>query len=302
MRFIKKLDCIVESVLDWPRDQLAPEVWEKTGEEYRLKPEVRRLILSTLEFLPENYKDKLYIIGSICTYNYNDRSDIDIHFSPPPDAAEKEIQEWQEEVKQLSGKLIGQHPINYYLHDDAHGYYSDSMYDVNSDKWIKWSPIKMVNLQNYYDKFREAIDVIDLNKAELYRDIIDLEELRDAYSKASPKIRDTIETEISSKIDEINKEIDNYISIYIELKNKRTEILGTDFPDRKTRSDLPENVIFLMIRRYGYSALAKALKDLRNEKDEIGSPQDIAKIKNAFYAREFKEKLNDKIRALLESY
>lgn len=302
--FINRLDKVIrESVLDWPRDRLAPEVWDKTADGYRLKPDVRQKILDTLEFLPEKYKAKIYLIGSICTYNYNDTSDLDVHLMPPDDAAQDEIEALQEKVKPLSGELVGQHPINYYLHDIEHKFHYDSMYDINADRWIKWSPIKKIDLRDYYDRFREIVDAIDLNKAELYRDIIDLEELRDAYSKASARVRDDIEIEIGNKIDEINEEIDDYIDTYVELKDKRTEILGTEFPEKESRSSLPENVIFLLIRRYGYGALAKALKDLRKEKEEISSPQDMKQIKKAFYAREFRNRLDKKVSRLLhESY
>jgi hypothetical protein len=56
------------------------------------------------------------------------------------------------------------------------------------------------------------------------------------------------------------------------------------------RSALPENVIFLLLRRYGYGTLAAALKDLRKEKEEVGSPRDLKVIKKAFY--EFIDRLN----------
>jgi hypothetical protein len=155
----------------------------------------------------------------------------------------------------------------------------------------KWQPIKKIDLKDYYEKFREIVDVVDINRAELYRDVVDLEELRDAYSKASPEVRDEIEREIDEKLDELNVEIDEYIDQWVDLKDKRSWALHSDeFPSDKMRSALPENVIFLLLRRYGYGTLAAALKDLRKEKEEVGSPRDLKVIKKAFY--EFIDRLN----------
>ena len=283
---------VSESVLDWPRAVLAPAVWDKVGKIYRLKPELKNRILADIENIPQTFRQWIYLIGSICTYNYNDRSDLDIHIVPPEDAPLEELEKWQEFAKAKSGRLIGQHPINYYLHDPGKHPYADSTYDVLRNKWIKWLPIKKMNLDKYYEKFREAIDAIDLNRAELYRDIVDLEELRDAYENASPRVRSDIENEITQKIDEINDEIDAYIDFNAELKDKRNAALHSEFPDEEARSALPDNVIFLLIRKYGYGSLAKALKDLRKEKEEISSPQDMKQIKKAFYTREFVDRIN----------
>jgi hypothetical protein len=271
-----------ESVLDWPRESLAPDVWVKGNRFYTLRPELRQRILTDIERIPEQLRETVVMIGSICTYNYNDTSDLDVHIVPPEDISQQEIEQWQDYAKRISGRLVGEHPINYYLHDPGQGYYADSIYDIVGNRWIKWAPIQKVDLKDYYEKFREVIDAVDLSKAELYRDIIDLEELRDAYEKASPRVRDDIEREIESKIDEINEEIDLYMTTYRSIKDRRKEALGQDFPSSGQMSNLPANVIFLMIRRYGYGELAKALKELRREKEEISSPADMEKIKRAF--------------------
>jgi hypothetical protein len=297
--FLGKLNVLSESVLDWPRATLAPAVWDKSGKSYKLKPEVRDRILKDVKGVPEKFRKTIYLIGSICTYNYNDYSDLDIHLIPPEDASSKELERWKDYIKAKSGKLIEQHPINYYLHGPGEHPYADSTYDVIKDKWVQWLPIKKINLEDYYEGFRKAVDVIDLNRAELYRDIIDLEELRDAYDNASVRVRDDIEREIEKKIDEINEEIDYHIGLDADLKDKRNEALHSDFPDEDARSSLPDNVIYLLIRRYGYGALSKALKDLRKEKEEIKSPQDLKVIKKAFNAREFIERLDEKIKPFL---
>jgi cobalamin biosynthesis Mg chelatase CobN len=132
---------------------------------------------------------------------------------------------------------------------------------------------------------------MDINRAELYRDVVDLEELRDAYSKASPEVRDEIEREIDEKLEELNFEADEYIDQWVDLKDERSRALhSNEFPEEEMRSALPANVNFLLLRRYGYGALASALKDLKKEKEEVGSPRDLRVIKKAFY--EFIDRLN----------
>lgn len=297
--FAERVEILSESVLDWPRSTLAPVVWDKTDKLYRLKPTVRKRILYDIENIPEEYRKHVYLIGSICTYNYNDRSDLDIHIIPAENISSAELEKWQNYAKMKSGKLLGQHPINYYLHGPDERPYADSTYDVLADKWKRWMPIKKIDLNDYYEKFKKAVDIIDLSRAELYRDIIDIEELRDAYDNASPRVRDDIESEIDKKLDEINQEADSYVNLHADLKDKRNDALHSDFPNEEARSSLPDNVIFLLIRRYGYGSLAKALKKLKKEKTEIGSPHDLKTIKKAFYTREFIDRLENKIKLIL---
>jgi len=283
---IKLSQTLSESVLDWPRDTLAPEVWDKEDGVYILKPHVRSEILTMISRIPRHMVDNVHLIGSICTYNYNDKSDLDVHIMPPDNIPIEELEKWQEYAKEYSGKLVGEHPINYYFHDPGHDYHADSIYDTMSNKWVKWAPIEKIDLGKYYEKFRKVVDTIDINKAEIYRDIVDLEELRDAYDKASPKVQNQIEREIDDKINEVNIEIDDYIDQYLELRDKRLEVLGTDFPGEKSRSELPDNVVFLLLRRYGYTSLAKAFKEIKKESGEIDSPAEIDRIKKAFYEPE----------------
>ena len=83
-------DFLFEAYKDYYKAELPPGIWEKAGkktQEWKLDPLVRRKLLKIAEeFIDQNsylikksYVDDIQIIGSICSYNWNDKSDIDLH-------------------------------------------------------------------------------------------------------------------------------------------------------------------------------------------------------------------------------
>jgi hypothetical protein len=75
-----------ESVLDFPKDGLCPDVWEKTldGRSWTLKEMVRQQLLTVFENLCDfgklNHKHMSpRVVGSITSNQYGERSDVDLH-------------------------------------------------------------------------------------------------------------------------------------------------------------------------------------------------------------------------------
>ena len=74
-----------ESVIDIPRSELCPDVWEHIGDSYRLIPNVKERLLNLakqicdLAKLNFNHMD-VHITGSITSNQYTDLADIDMHF------------------------------------------------------------------------------------------------------------------------------------------------------------------------------------------------------------------------------
>ena len=74
-------------------DTLNPKLWDEAG---NLKPEVREKILEIVKDFTDNLEEDeikfkikdIVLVGSNCSYNYNDKSDLDIHIRMDTDSLE----------------------------------------------------------------------------------------------------------------------------------------------------------------------------------------------------------------------
>ena len=74
-----------ESVIDFPKDTLCPDVWEKVvaadgmDEVWQLKHDVKDKVLKVWKHVCPNAK-VVHITGSITSNSYTENADIDVHF------------------------------------------------------------------------------------------------------------------------------------------------------------------------------------------------------------------------------
>ena len=150
-----------ESIIDFPKEGLCPEVWEKVigengQEEWGLTDEAYRKILFVTEYIYECIKDTenytygigAHITGSITSNCYTENSDIDVHFyCTNKDATELDADKLTEAVRahfeenlkdeDLDSAYIGKHPIEVYFQGNV---FQDMMsvgcYDVLTKRWI----------------------------------------------------------------------------------------------------------------------------------------------------------------------
>jgi len=83
-------DFLFESYSDYYKKQLAPGIWERgrgKNKTWKLDPLIRRKLMKIAdEFIEQNSYvikksnvEDIQLIGSICSYNWNEKSDIDLH-------------------------------------------------------------------------------------------------------------------------------------------------------------------------------------------------------------------------------
>lgn len=273
-----RLSHLYESVLDWKRPGLAPAVWSDEGGRHRIRTEVKVQIMSFIDTLPPGMVQDIWVIGSITGFNYNDRTDIDVHVIPTGSVSEQEYDEFADVFAEQID-FVEDHPIQYYLHrPDEYPTYADGIYDLGRDRWLKWQTTKKVNVRDYYDQFRQVVDNIDLDRSELRRDIIDYKELQDALPRAMDQ--EDVEAEIEMKLMEINDGISGLIGEYEAAKQRRSDSLH-GFDDEfdvdevgtvdRYRSDVPDNVIYKLLERYHYKRFLRALKSHRKLHGEVDS-------------------------------
>lgn len=279
-----------ESVIDWRRADLPKDVWDKDGKEYVLKPELKDRIIEALENLPDAVWNRVWIIGSIASKFYNKATDVDVHLLPSV-MPEDMYDEWKEKVRNL-GQHWGGRPLEFYLHKEEIEPYADCIYDVKNDEWIKFEELQAADLKQYYDNFRKVVDDIDLEKAELYRDLVDYKVLDEALKEADPEVRDQIETELQEKLDEINLSIDKLIEEIVKAKDRRTQALYNEFNKSldKNYSDaikefkqlLPDNVIYKLLERYHYKAFVTQLKKNKKLHGDVEDIDDVERSLDVF--------------------
>ena len=100
---------LIESALDPIHKELSDDVFENN----KVKKQLRNMIINNFDdWLDDEIEVKhMFMIGSICGYQYTKFSDIDVNVVV--DATEQQIDKL---VKILpNGNLYKSHPINYYL-------------------------------------------------------------------------------------------------------------------------------------------------------------------------------------------
>jgi hypothetical protein len=275
-----------ESMIDIPRGNLDPKVFmmpDDGGKPY-LAPSIKKQIFVGLDSIADLLPIKnCYIVGSILTKYWSERSDIDVNV----EVFKEDVDDLTQAnllniLKTLNGQLAtgSTHPINYYIHletPDPEKY--DAIYDIKADKWLK-DPIDLeVNLSDYYQNFNKVVSKIDLTLAQLRRDIIDY----DALMKFNPEDIKNLQTILNRKLFEITDKIETLSDIrHTIVKKKKKAFKKPLTPEEiqlyKSKNTLPEVILDKLIQRYYYWDFIKKLEKILADKDQLDT-EDVEKIK-----------------------
>lgn len=299
---INNLMKLLESVIDYPRESLDLQVWNLTeGGEYEINPSVKRKIMQTLgtySDVPEIHTlaDEIHIVGSICTNQYVENTDIDVHLVVPKDSVYYNDEEFQEEVhkwfkEEGNKQYVGEHPIEVYIQFNPNQeLMSDGVYDLVSDKWIKGPKVVPIDYDPYddfsdvMDDVRSVVKDIDLMMGELKRDVIDYEVMKKALANLPAKDRGKLHSKIQSKLDEIESDIHELYKERKDLANNRELASQPKTPDEALKSAKlasewrEKNVTFKYIARYHYLSVIKELEDLMNGGIDEEDVMDVKKV------------------------
>lgn len=138
---------------------LCLRIWDHSTktDEYEMKPEVRRELLSiATDFVKTNIEDNglpliatdIVLIGSLTNYNWTPYSDFDLHIIVDLTDLDVKLTDAQLLVDGLKGMwnksheiTIKGHPVELYVQDVSAKPHSLSSYSVKTGKWIK-KPVK----------------------------------------------------------------------------------------------------------------------------------------------------------------
>lgn len=300
---------LCESSIDFPREGLAPQVWERGGEDsYVLRPEVKEKILDFLEKYPdrdiigvakeEDGVPTIHIVGSICTNQFTDSTDIDVHVVVDPEDelfndedARSEIKRWFEEHREEYDGSIGHHPIEVYMQtNEKQDLASDGAYHLMEDEWLKGPKIVGTDYDPYddfshiFDELKDVAGEADLEMGELKRDVIDYETISSALQHLPDDQRDKVLERMKEKLKEIEADIDSLYGTRKEMVDIRKR---SDRPDPDQAMQDAEsskkwndaNALFKFMDRYRYLKIIGDLEDVVADDEEV-TDDDVDVIKD----------------------
>ena len=268
MKELKTFKTFVESIIDIPRSTYAPGVFDGAdSKDPKIKSSVMAMINKQIkEFEKEYPVIEIGLIGSILTKRYRNDADLDINvlFDVPKEKQEDERLRLSKQFlssknpENIQGKLIPgtKHPVNYYLITDQETYddqnkKADAVFDIKNNKFIKRPEDFTFDVNLYLKDFERKVQEIDVIKGELKRDIIDYDEL----SELKPGDIKNLEKRIKSKLEEIEKDIQDIVDIGDTVDAERRAAFDTDMTPDEIRqygikNRLPKAVIYKMLEKY----------------------------------------------------
>ena len=216
------------------KDSLADNIWD----DFSLNSKVRLKLLDIADdfwkFADTNWVDMdgVLLTGSICNFNWSDKSDIDLHIVVDFGEVDErddfvrryyndKKNDWNENHGNL--KMFG-FPVEIYVEDINDSVKSNGVYDLEKNEWVKKpdsDDVEDISLSKYYIK-KKAADIMT-----------DIDDMTD-------ELLSTEDKHIAEEIGEsAQKIVDN-------LKDKRTKSLD------KYGENGVWNIIYKVIRRAGY--------------------------------------------------
>jgi len=295
------------SVIDYARVGLDNTIWDTSGPELKLWPNISLQIIdiaaSALDDfdIPESVVKGIYVYGSIMTNQYNAKTDVDCRIllsrskmtAIYPDLTGDEIFSYLEDV--LHGQKAGdtEHPLNYSViiegeQEDLGRTKFDPVYDVINDKVIR-EPIFVAEDFDPDEEFtteRDQIEVVMENLDKLLRDTktktIDFAVLKEAIGHV--KDPEKLKQRLQNKLKEIEIDIERLVAEYESIKEERSKALTQESETSPHR--LPGNVKHKYLERYQYLDVLKKLKHIL--KDGV-TPKEIPDVAEALHVTNSKD-------------
>lgn len=156
---------------------LCPEIWKNE----KIDPEIKTTLLNIIfDFITNNELNvkvvDVYLLGSLANYNWTPKSDLDVHIILDGKQFSMDEETISKFFKSLSGKWnlehdikIKNHPVELYIQDINEKNYSNSVYSLIRDTWIKKPSHQEINIdkklvQQKYSVWVEKIDNAIKNK------------------------------------------------------------------------------------------------------------------------------------------
>jgi len=281
----------VANVLDYARPGLDPDVWQDDG---TLRPEIKEFIFSQAKaFLDgEPWVNQFHIIGSLTSYQYNSRSDLDVHIIvdwptlqaeyPGLDqsALDDVLDSYKDAMRAEKFIVPGtQHPLEFSFetpHMKPH--ITDGDYNLSSDAWIKEPRTVDLDMdpQEIYQKIIDDSESIasdlDMTIGKAKRDVKNIEALKEAMSNMDGQARLKFQQRLKERTEELEQELVDVMQTAQDISDQR---------DEGYQPDSKENIRFKYLQKFGYIWLWKTLEKIMGDADEAPqlAPEDVSQVK-----------------------
>ena len=298
------------SILDYPKPGLEPKVWNFDGTiNINVKTQILGKLNKFIEAQGYSAKDiinKIYIVGSLTSYQYNKLTDLDTHVylnlrnmlgifkGNEEDLIELIDKSWRKTLNKAESELIEgtQHPLEFYFEipEDLSVAPSDGVYDLLNDEWLKEPKVITVDFDvdklypEIINKAKEIAKELDIQIGELKRDVTDAEMIQEMIEYLSDEQKKLFVDKLTSKIEEVDTNIVDLLKVEQGISDKRHEDYAWDSEG---------NILFKYLQRFGYIGLLKTLEksigaDKKFNLDDIDNVQKVLAPIKSFKLVSFK--------------
>ena len=277
-----------ESILDVAKKALPPCLWvpdnrpETCG--WVLKETAEREIQKVAwDFRVFGCVSGVYIVGSMCTKQWTEESDIDVTVIMM-EANDARLREAQKTAGALwdSIYLTGtKHPINPYVRRDMPLDLFDAVYDVENQTWLKQEDTTESTVPKKITEFDSLLKEIDLEKSQLHRDLIDYNCLLQLKPEDVSKLKEALEQRMQGIDRDVKKLALMYNTVhFLRTQGFKKTLTPLEIAQYKSRNQLPENVAYKLLEHYHYSKFLSAVSQaLKLVGGEIKTHDDVATLK-----------------------
>jgi len=293
---------LLDSIIDYPQQDLSGDIWIKKEGQYLLRDEVGRKVLDVLSeysCFDLTTAKEIRIVGSLTSNQYTDTSDLDVHliFDEEQLPEEKTVEDWQKDIfkwfkdhRDAIEGYVGDHPIEVYLQlNPAQDFLSPGVYELKSKKWLKEPQLVSADFdpyevyQNIISDIERVVGPADVLLGRLRRQIVDYDTIKNMLEKMPPDLRQKAKEELQKKLEEIQASIESLLRTkkdWLEMRRfasipKTPEQALSDIEMMKTWVD--KNVLFKFLSRYSYMKTISDLEEIIKDEEVTDKELEIMK-------------------------
>lgn len=180
-------ELLTNSVLDFPNEDLDPQIWRHEGDTYVLTDEADKTIGNLVNHMIETFEIPhctVNITGSITSNCYTKTADIDVHFLSPnikEGKAEEFTKVLREEFRfysETNNINIGEHPLEVYFQPNPYGdFMSVGCYNYTTKTWEVGPDLTNETYNPYSDYYADIQRTAESFIGEIRSNILETYEL-----------------------------------------------------------------------------------------------------------------------------
>jgi len=290
----------ISSIVDYPHVGLPADVWVEVNGLYKLKPTVKKDIVDRIGDFCKRYQiwgfvNSLFLASSVTTSYYTQFSDIDVKVMLDLDSYKKFLDLSDKDDEDFLTTLIqyvrkdptivdtnikgtNRELDVYFKTDEFYNVdYSDGVYDILEDKWIKEPLIVDLDMLSSEDmdlesRFKRGFDMAmewaeswDLSLGQIDREIKEFYYISDFLASLPVKYLKKFKEMLLSKLETLEKAVTELVKEREDVGDQRHDVfdVSTELPDYHNSINwFPENIQFKLLQRWGYFAIISELKSL----------------------------------------